>query len=210
MVVPKKAYLTVILALSLTACLIYAHTIKASSLAGLRLAEFPMEIGGWEGRSVPYPDWLPEELGANEFFIRTYRNSEGSTVDLYVAYFDARYGGTTHNPYICYPAQGWQIAQSSQSATETGGITVEFTRLMMQKGFEKQLVLFYYQMGDRIMPRLSDYRLAAIVQGILFSNIGGALVQVSAPVDGAVEKAYTAETAFLEVIAPLIEEYLPD
>ena len=88
-------------ALSLTACLLYGHLIKASSPVDLRLGEFPMEIDGWKGQDQPYPDWLPETLGANEFFIRQYRNSDGHTVTLYVAYFDARYGGTTHNPDNC-------------------------------------------------------------------------------------------------------------
>ena len=210
MVIPKKAYLILTAALSLTACLLYGHLIRASSPVGLRLGEFPMEIDGWNGQNQPYPDWLPETLGANEIFIREYRNADGDAVSLYVAYFDARYGGTTHNPNVCYPANGWEIAQRSHGSVQSGGISVTFTEMLVQKGFEKELVLFYFQMGDRTMPELSDYRLAAIVQGIVFNKIGGALVEIGAPIDQAVEKTYAVETAFLKIISPLLGEYLPE
>ena len=210
MAVPKKAYLMVAVALSLTACLLYAHMIKASSPVGLRLAEFPMEVDGWRGQDQPYPDWLPETLTANEFFIRKYRNGDGQTVTFYVAYFDARYGGTTHNPNICYPANGWEIAQQSRSLVQLGGRKTAFTEMHVQKGFAKELVLFYFQMGERTFPGLSQYRRAAMVQGIIFNKIGGALVQISAPVGQAVEDTYAVERDFLNLVGPLLENYLPE
>ena len=210
MVVPKKTYFTVIIALGLTAVLSYAHMVRESSFpVGLRLGEFPMSVAGWNGKSVPYPDWLPEELGANEFFIREYTNAHGSAVTLYAAYFDARYGGTTHNPDVCYPAQGWEIVERSRGAVQVEGNTVEFTRMLVQKGLAKELVLFYLQTGNRTTPELSGYRLTAIVQGILFNKIGGTLVRVSAPVSQTTEKTYTEETEFLKVIAPMLKQYTP-
>jgi len=210
MVVPKKTYLMVAVVLSLTACLLYAHIIKASSPVGLRLAEFPMEVDGWRGQDQSYPDWLPETLRANEFFIRKYRNGDGDTVIFYVAYFDARYGGTTHNPNVCYPANGWVIAHQSHSSVQLGASTTTFTKMRAQKGFEKELVLFYFQMGKRTFPRLSQYRRAAMVQGIMFNRIGGALVQISAPVGQAVEETYAVERDFLNLVGPLLEKYLPE
>jgi len=212
MLVPKKTYFILITALLVTALFRYAHMVKASSFrVGLRLSEFPMSVAGWEGKGVPYPDWLPEELGANEFFIRQYSNGQGNLLSLYVAYFDARYGGTTHNPYVCYPAQGWEIVDRSHGEVEVqGNKTIRFTRIMIQKGIAKELVLFYFQMGDRTMPELSGYRLAAIVHGILFNKIGGTIVRISAPISQTVEKTYSEETEFLKTIGPMLEQYLPD
>ncbi len=210
MVVSKKAYFTVIIVLGLTGALRYAHMAKASSFpVGLRLSEFPMNVAGWQGKSVPYPDWLPEELGANEFFIREYTNGQGAAVTLYVAYFDARYGGTGHNPDVCYPAQGWNIIERSRRAVQVDGATLEVTRMLIQKGLTKQPVLFYFQAGSQTIPELSGYRLRAIVQGILFNKIGTAIVSVSAPVTETTEKSYGEEVEFLKAIAPLIEQYIP-
>jgi len=210
MAVPKKAYFTVIIVLALTAVLRYAHMAKASSFpVGLRLGELPMSAAGWQGKNVPYPDWLPEELGANEFFIREYTNDRGGAATFYAAYFDARYGGTTHNPDICYPAQGWEIVERSRLAVQVEGADLEVTRMLIQKGLTKQLVLFYFQTGDQTIPELSGYRLRAIVQGILFNKIGAAIVRVSAPVTETVEKTEREEAEFLKAIAPMIEQYIP-
>lgn len=210
MAVPKKAYFAVIIVLALTAVLRYAHMVKASSFpVGLRLGELPMSAAGWQGKSVPYPDWLPEELGANEFFIRQYTNERGGAVTFYAAYFDARYGGTTHNPDICYPAQGWDIIERSRLAVQVDGADLEVTRMLIQKGLTKQLVLFYFQTGAQTIPELSGYRRRAIVQGILFNKIGAAIVRVSAPVTETVEQTQREEVEFLKTIAPMIEQYIP-
>ena len=210
MAIPKKAYFAVIIVLALAAALRYAHMARASSFpVGLRLGEFPMNVAGWQGKGVPYPDWLPEELGANEFFIREYSNGNGCAVTLYAAYFDARYGGTEHNPDVCYPAQGWSIIDRSRRTVHTDGATLEVTCMLLQKGLTKQLVLFYLQTGSQTIPELSGYRLRAIVQGILFSKIGAAIVSVSAPVTETTEKSYGEEVEFLKAIAPLIEQYIP-
>lgn len=210
MVVSKRAYFTVVIVLGLTALLRYAHMAKASSSpVGLRLGEFPMSAAGWQGKSFPYPDWLPEELGANEFFIREYTNGQGSAVTMYAAYFDARYGGTVHHPDICYPAQGWNIIERSRRAVQVDGATIDVTYMLIQKGLAKQSVLFYFQTGNKTIPELSGYRLRAIAQGILFNKIGTAIIRISAPVTETVEKTYAEEAEFLKVIAPMIEQYIP-
>ena len=152
---------------------------------------------------------MPEELGAREFFIREYRNGQGGVVTLYTAYFDARYGGTAHNPDVCYPAQGWEIVERSRGAVHREGNSIEFTRMVIQKGLAKELVLFYFQIGDRTMPELSHYRLTAIVQGILFNKIGGTIVLMSAPIEQTVERTYAEETEFLEIIGPMLRQYVP-
>jgi len=209
MVISKKAYAIVIIILALATCLRYAHMMRVSATPGLRLGEFPMSVSGYEAKDMPYPDWLPEELGAKEFFIRQYNNQQGTSVSLYAAYFDARYGGTAHNPDVCYPAQGWEIIDRSRGAVQTEGNTIEFTRMTVQKGLSKQLVLFYFRTGDRTVPELSLYRLTAIVQGILYNKIGGAIILISAPVHGTIEETYSQETEFLRIVGPMLERYLP-
>jgi len=209
MVVSKKAYSIVVVILALATCLRYVHMMRASSPPGLRLSEFPMSVAGYEGKDMPYPDWLPEELGAKEFFIRQYDNYQGAGISLYAAYFDARYGGTGHNPDVCYPAQGWEIIDRSRDTVQADGKTIEFTRMLIQKGLSKQLVLFYFQTGDRTVPELHLYRLTAIVQGIVYNKIGGAIILISAPINETIEKTYAEETEFLRIVGPMLEQYLP-
>jgi EpsI family protein len=209
MVISKKAYSIVVLTLALAICLRYTHMIRAASPPGLRLGEFPMTVSGYEGKDMPYPDWLPEELGARDFFIRQYESEQAGSMTLYVAYFDARYGGTAHNPDVCYPAQGWEIMNRSRAAVQTEETIIQVTRMLVQKGLSKQLVLFYFQTGDRTVPELSHYRLMAIIQGILFNKIGGAIVLISAPIDGTIEETYAEETEFLSIVGPMLGRYLP-
>jgi hypothetical protein len=59
------------------------------------------------------------------------------------------------------------------------------------------------------MPELSQYRLTAIAQGILFNRIGGTIVLISAPIKQTVEKTYVEETEFLKLIGPMLGRYLP-
>jgi len=208
--VPKKKYVAVTVILALTACLMYWHiSTEGSPPEELKLSEFPLNIGEWRGTDMPYPDWLPESLGANEFIIRNYATPEGQDVVMYVAYFDARYGGTVHNPDVCYPAQGWAIVERSHDTLPLEAGNAEFTKMLVKKGTTSELVFFYFQMGNRIMPELAHYRLTAIAQGVLLGKIGGALIRFSAPIGHDVDETYRAQIAFMKSAAPLLKNYLP-
>jgi EpsI family protein len=64
----------------------------------------------WRSRELPLPEEIERVLGADSYLYRDYRNPDGGTVNLFVAYFaDQRVGSQIHSPRNCLPGGGWRI-----------------------------------------------------------------------------------------------------
>ncbi len=72
------------------------------------LAEFPLEVGPWQGREVPIPVNVQKVARNDDFLSRLYVNQAASQwASLYVAYTARPRTMLGHRPQVCYPASGW-------------------------------------------------------------------------------------------------------
>ena len=91
------------------------------------LAEFPMDLAGWQGQDVPLPTTTEAYMRTNfadDFFSRRYINHEKNAwADAYVVYCSSRPAGILgHRPRICYRGSGWNHSgtESSEVITAEG------------------------------------------------------------------------------------------
>jgi exosortase D (VPLPA-CTERM-specific) len=196
----------------------YLQLVSQGEAVPLRkdLQQLPLQIGPWQGRDQKFSPKIMEKLGVEDSIMRYYRHPSGQYLWLYIGYHASqRQGDLIHSPKHCYPGSGWyslEAGQQSISLTHAGndGQVITVNRYLIQKGLEQQLVLYWYQERGRVVANEYWGKLYLVWDAFTRRRTDGALVRVSAPVDGVVEHTLNQEIDFIKLLFPLLKEYLPD
>ncbi len=182
------------------------------------LADFPMQVGGWRGTVLPpFTPSALAVLGLNDYLTRDYVLTNRTGVNLYIGYWDSqRQGDTIHSPLNCLPGAGWeplsQTIVSVPDARSPIGGTVPVNRVVVQKGLDRQLVLYWYQSHGRIIASEYASRFHLVVDAVRLNRTDGAIVRIVVPIDGdspeAEQQAQNAGFRFISVLLPELAPYL--
>jgi EpsI family protein len=185
------------------------------SLPRKNLTDFPKQLGDWtsvsdhkiEGRSM-------EILQVDDYLMRTYRNSKGEVIGLYIGYFQSQKEGKgIHSPRLCLPGAGWvpvNISTHPLSVPNRNPETVPVNKFTMGKGLDRQLYLFWYHGRNRAYASEYWNKLYLIWDGLTKRRTDGALIRVNNTVMGDPDKALKIQTEFIHLFYPLLKEYIPD
>ncbi|HZS12715.1 MAG TPA: EpsI family protein [Nitrospirales bacterium] len=172
--------------------------------------QFPMAIESWQGQEIRLPQDVLDVLKADDVLLRAYRRPDGTLLWLYAGYYQSqRAGATYHSPLNCLPGGGWSILSREEVPVTVGGRTMRINRVLIAKGLDKQLVLYWYQDRGRIIP--NEYRAKAylIWDAMTRNRTDGALVRVSLPVSGSTDMAFRTAVDFLDRAYPSLLNVLP-
>jgi EpsI family protein len=192
------------------------------------LATFPMDIAEWSGQSADrFDQRVLAVLGVDEYVNRVYVAPTGLQVGLYVGYYTSqREGDTIHSPLNCLPGAGWQPVKQERvtlpvatgidpvTGQPTGRRDIEVNQFVIQRGLDKQVVIYWYQSHGRVIA--SEYwgKIHTVVDAIRLNRTDAAMVRVICPVAGnepaAEARAVAAATAFTRTMFPLLGRYLPE
>jgi EpsI family protein len=204
-----------------TAALVETSQMQRTIPARPPLRAFPIQINEWTGRVSPdFDDRVVKVLGADEYLTRMYRQGAALPVDLFVGYYGSQTtGAVIHSPLNCLPGAGWQFVSRERvgvevpaRAPDTGSArTVIVNRVVMQKGEERQVALYWYHERGRVVASEYMSRAYMMLDAARYGRTDGALVRVVTPAgtDGAPEEAAARLTAFVQTIFPLLDGYLP-
>ncbi len=185
-------------------------------------AEFPLTIGDrWQGKELGIEQAVLDVLKLNDYMMRVYipqelikdrENRKGlAPVYLYVGYYQSqRTGATYHSPKNCLPGAGWQFVDSEQVPVMVpGGGAPIINKVMIQKGLDKQVILYWYQDRGRIIA--SEYWAKGFLvwDSMTRKRTDGSLVRISVPVGKSDEQAFAEGLEFLRDMFPLLGQYLP-
>jgi EpsI family protein len=182
-------------------------------------AALPTTIDKWRGRNdPPLTDKEREILGADDYILRSYY-APGTSAGLYMGYWATqKRGDTVHSPLNCLPGSGWEpvsrrplrIAVRTANASTS---EIEVNRFVIQKGLDRQLVLYWYQSHGRVVA--SEYwgKLYLVADTIRTSRSDTAIVRVVVPIADA---SATGEAAaerdaveFVQRLFPTLDDYIP-
>jgi EpsI family protein len=185
-------------------------------------SNFPAQMEQWSSRPAPaFDPRVLAVLGVDEFVNRYYVTGN-RLAHLYIGYYRSqRQGSSIHSPMNCLPGAGWlPVAEGRIDIPVTmsaisGGVarTISVNRLVVQKGLDKQLVLYWYQSHGRAIP--SDYmsKMYLVLDSIRLSRTDAALIRVVTPINesGQAPDAVAEQTAtdVVKAMFPLLEGYLP-
>jgi EpsI family protein len=176
---------------------------------------FPNRSGSWQGSAINIAPDVLRTLGPGDFLARRYREDRAGAppVDLFIAYFPSqRSGDTIHSPRQCLPGAGWFPLQSSQVAVSwPGRDAIPANLSVMAKGFDRQVVLYWYWAHNRAV--VSEYwaKFYLIEDSIRLRRSDGSLIRVSTELQPG-ENTVAAQgrlTSLLEQIMPGMEAYIP-
>lgn len=146
------------------------------------LSRLPLQVGGWSGRQAP--DLDPEVirvLGADDYLHRYYESPQQGIVGLFVGYHRSqRFGSTIHSPLNCLPGAGWQPVAAARMPFADAGT---FNRVLIEKGEDRQVVLYWYQTATRAEGNEYWSKFHLVTDAFTSRRNDAALVRVIAPID---------------------------
>ena len=178
------------------------------------LAALPRAVGPWtDSIDVPLDRDVRTLLGVDDYLNRTYVSGSGQPVSLYIGYYASqRQGDTIHSPQNCLPGAGWQPVEGGPWPLEVATGRVMVNRYVIQKGIERQIVLYWYQGRGRVVANEYANRLWLMFDAAVRHRSNGALVRVAAPVRSAVGSVTAADAAaadFSRALFPRLSASLP-
>jgi EpsI family protein len=209
--------------LFLGTALLLAYSFRAEATPVRRpLAELPFTMGSWEGRAER--DFQPEIvkiLGVDDYVTRSYFGGDHRRLGLYIGYHSSqRQGDTIHSPLNCLPGAGWLPVQQGRAmlsvATDPdrdATRTIEINRVVIERGLDRQLVLYWYQSHNRVVA--SEYwgKIYTVLDAIRLNRTDAAMVRVVSPVQSReaedLEAAERAAVAFVQSLFPQLGRHLP-
>ncbi len=175
-------------------------------------ALFPMKIGDWVGVQEHFDAKIYDVLGVDDSILGLYRSPDGRPVQLYVGFYQSqREGDLIHSPRNCMPGAGWNIIESTVEELKLSHHSpVHVNRLILQKGSEKQLVLYWYQCQGRFIASEYMQKFYLVSDSITRHRTDGSFVRLITPlIDGNEEAALQYAKDFARIIEPVLEEFLP-
>lgn len=211
-------------ALALVVCLVAATIFLANArrselpVERTAFARFPMMLESWRAvEDPPMEEDVLKVLGVDDYLSRAYYKPDGAGVGLYMGFYASqRQGDTIHSPLNCLPGAGWEpVSQGRLRIAKAGGTAgdMEVNRFIVQKGLDRQLVLYWYQSHGRVVANEYVSRWYLINDAIRLNRTDGSMVRVIAPVQvSAQDGGASAErlaVEFVRVLVPQLSAYLP-
>lgn len=197
------------------------------AVARKAFSEFPLELGAFAGRDREMDERVLDLLKLTDYVMRVYVPTsserpesgafEGQTrqsaapVWLYVGYYGSqRTGATYHSPKNCLPGGGWVF----KSIEPVRGVIpddpgAEINRVVIEKGFDRQLILYWYQDRGRVVASEYAAKGYLVWDAMTRNRTDGALVRITTPVVGGEEDAYQHALGFLRAAWEPLHPHLP-
>lgn len=181
------------------------------------LLALPYQFDGWSGvEAPPLEARVLKVLGVDEHVNRFYRSDAQQAVSLYIGYYGSqRQGDTMHSPLNCLPGSGWQPMHRErrtilvQDVAGQPARTIEVNRLEIQKGAERQVMLYWYQSRGRVIASEYWSKLFTVSDAIRLNRTDGSFVRVITPVLGDAQAVEAPLTAFVTALFPKLHNHLP-
>ena len=188
---------------------------------------FPMQIGSWKGeRAADFNSKILTILGVDEYLNRVYSREDTNPIGLYIGFYQSqRQGDAIHSPLNCLPGAGWRPVSDTEitltvAASVAGAATpvvqsrsISVNRYIIQKGDQKQIVLYWYQSQGRVIASEYWSKVYMVVDAMRTNRTDAAMVRVIVPISGlSAEAEAAAERSgidFVKTMFPLLSEYLP-
>ncbi|MFQ5588275.1 MAG: VPLPA-CTERM-specific exosortase XrtD [Nitrospiria bacterium] len=186
------------------------------------LSGMPHQIEEWTGNDHPFEEKTVKVLGVTDYINRLYvaetdAPEASPSLWLYAGYYASqRTGATYHSPKNCLPGSGWEIVELEQLpvpmvVADGGQENRPINKVIVQKGLERQLILYWYQDRGRIITSEYWAKIYLIWDSITKGRTDGAMIRVSVPIPkgGSPEEALATGVQYIHQISPYLLKYLP-
>jgi len=174
------------------------------------LSAFPVEIGDWKfARKSFFSAPVIDMLGVADYISYDYTEGNGGLLNLYISYFTAvGVTGGYHSPQNCLPGGGWNIASVEDVPLTRGG---EIKKVIVQKGGEQQVVLYWFQNRGRIIASEYWEKIYLVMDAVFKQRRDGSFIRIIGQVPkGGDKNQFTQEMLeFANKTVELAAQFIP-
>jgi EpsI family protein len=202
----------VVIAFLVVAAFYSAHAGSAESVVAREpLSTLPLSLGEWHGQEAsPLADDVLAQLGVDDYVNRQYFRAGSVPVGVYVGYYASqRQGDTIHSPQNCLPGAGWRPVETGMADLQTNGGRVRVNQFVIQKGLDRQVVLYWYQGRGRVVANEYQNKALLMLDAARLHRTNGGLVRMIAPVSNSVDEAKQTVSNFAVLVFPYLDRHLP-
>lgn len=179
-----------------------------------QFSTFPKQIGNWVGKEGRFSQQVYDALGVDDSILISYINPEGQDVQLYVGFYQSqREGSLIHSPKNCMPGSGWNITASSIEEITISGDkpeTIKVIKLILEKGIQKQVVLYWYQSRGRFISSEYWQKIYLVWDAIFKNRTDGSFVRLITFSDAQGEVFATNRLKlFASRLISVLNDYIP-
>ena len=177
---------------------------------------FPRQFGEWNSIHTKLDPEIEDVLAADDYINATFVDrTTGTGINFFSAFYNQQTeGGGIHSPEVCLPAGGWEIFslenhQVSFPDTEFG--TFEVNRAIIQKGFDMQLVYYWFEQRGQRYTNDFTAKLKVVWDSFTIDRTDGALVRFVTPI-GRDEDPALADARIQSLMAetlPRLPRFIP-
>ncbi len=175
-------------------------------------SEFPLELDQWKGQKGELDQKVYNILGVEDYILANYRKVSGEMVNFYVGFYQSqKEGDIIHSPKNCMPGAGWNITDTSIETVpmEDTGTSIKVIKLLLQKGAEKQVVLYWFQSRGRIISSEYMEKIWLVVDSVIKNRTDGSFVRLISPVTVDEETTVQLLKEFVNKVFPALNEHIP-
>jgi len=198
----------------LTMALLYMISQTENIYPNKPFSTFPKQIGQWRGEEHFFKDKIYAVLGVDDSFLANYQSPDGHLVQLYIGFYQSqREGDLIHSPKNCMPGAGWNIVQTAIETVDGFDADPDerkLIKLVLQKGAQKQIVLYWFQSRGRIIASEYMQKIYLVWDAITRQRTDGSFVRLIAPVqNGDSDSAWEDLKSFARQLDQVLSVYLP-
>lgn len=174
-------------------------------------SEFPEKVQSWQmSKRNEFSENILGVLKVTEYLSREYTGSGGKTVSLYIGYHGGgKDSGEIHSPKHCLPGSGWHEISTRRGVLATAGGALNLVRAVYQKGENRELFLYWFQVRDRSISNEYSLKMAEIVNSALYRRRDASFIRVSVPFESDLDQAVAMGEQFIRDFEPLFRKFLP-
>lgn len=150
------------------------------------LEYFPVQLDNWNAiSSHKSTQEVIKMLGVDDYVEYNYANPAGRIINFYAAFYESvGRGGGYHSPKNCIPGGGWGIdsVKTIELQPTIGKPPVMVSEMLIRKGNEYQIVLYWYQNRGRIIASEYWEKIYQVRDAILTKRRDGTFVRLMASV----------------------------
>lgn len=174
------------------------------------LREFPAAISTWRSEELPFEPDVVAAIGADDYLNREYFGAD-RPVELFIGYYrDQRSGEAIHSPKNCLPGAGWEAVRSTRLSIGTDGNTAIVNEYLVEKGPQRDLVLYWYQTHGRVVASEYWAKFWLVADGLRRRGTDGAMIRIWTTAEDGQQSAQARAETFARRICPEITKFLPN
>ncbi len=210
--ISNSRIILLILCLVLTSILVYWQPESKASKKQLTLSETLSDIKGWRSEGLVELDrGIVESLDLDDYVNHNFSNGS-ETVSLYIGfYLTSKKVGAAHSPLVCFPGQGWVLADAENKSLRIGEEKINYSKMLASIGSRKELLIYWFQAFDRTSPGTFLQKLNTLWSKFHKGRTDNAFVRITVAIhDKSVDEAYDTGIQFIEAFYPRFLEYIKE